>query len=192
LVPLVGHAATISAGEYVHAVGVWLTDRTHGLQFKADVLKTTPHTTTEGMARYLGSGMVRGIGPKLADRIVGQFGLDTFEVIEADAGRLREVPGIGEFRATRIASGWAEQKAVRDIIVFLHPARCDDASTRCSASNRLDQRNASCLCTPPSTTLSTSSVILHPATRSASSEAKRSRRGERLRRPEPEPKRLTF
>jgi exodeoxyribonuclease V alpha subunit len=120
LVPLVGHAATISAGEYVHAIGVWLTDRTHGLQFKADVLKTTPPTTTEGMARYLGSGMVRGIGPKLADRIVGQFGLDTFEVIEADAGRLREVPGIGEFRAGRIASGWAEQKAVRDIMVFLH------------------------------------------------------------------------
>jgi exodeoxyribonuclease V alpha subunit len=120
LVPLVGHAATISAGEYVHAVGVWLTDRTHGLQFKADVLKTTPPTTTEGMARYLGSGMVRGIGPKLADRIVGHFGLDTFEVIEADAGRLREVPGIGEFRAGKIASGWAEQKAVRDIMVFLH------------------------------------------------------------------------
>jgi exodeoxyribonuclease V alpha subunit len=59
-----------------------LTDRTHGLQFKADVLRTTPPTTTEeGIARYLGSGMVRGIGPKLAERIVGQFGLETFEVI---------------------------------------------------------------------------------------------------------------
>jgi len=120
LVPLVGHAASISAGEYIHAVGVWLTDRTHGLQFKADVLKTTPPTTTEGMARYLGSGMVRGIGPKLAERIVGQFGLDTFEVIEADPTRLREVCGIGEFRADKIAAGWAEQKAVRDIMVFLH------------------------------------------------------------------------
>jgi exodeoxyribonuclease V alpha subunit len=63
---------------------------------------------------------VRGIGPKLAERIVDQFGLDTFEVIEADASRLREVPGIGEFRAGKIASGWAEQKAVRDIMVFLH------------------------------------------------------------------------
>ena len=120
LVPLVGHAASISAGEYIHAVGVWLTDRTHGLQFKADILKTTPPTTKEGMARYLGSGMVRGIGLKLAERIVGQFGLDTFEVIEADPTRLREVPGIGEFRAGKIASGWAEQKAVRDIMVFLH------------------------------------------------------------------------
>ena len=120
LVPLVGHAASISAGEYIHAVGVWLTDRTHGLQFKADLLKTTPPTTKEGMARYLGSGMVRGIGPKLAERIVGQFGLDTFEVIEADPSTLQEVSGIGEFRAGKIAAGWAEQKAVRDIMVFLH------------------------------------------------------------------------
>ena len=120
LVSLVGHAASISAGEYIHAVGVWLTDRTHGLQFKADLLKTTPPTTQEGMARYLGSGMVRGIGPKLAERIVGQFGLETFEVIEADPSRLQEVSGIGEFRAGKIASGWAEQKAVRDIMVFLH------------------------------------------------------------------------
>ena len=120
LVPVVGHAASISAGEYIHAVGVWLTDRTHGLQFKADLLKTTPPTTKEGIARYLGSGMVRGIGPKLAERIVDQFGLDTFEVIEADASRLREVPGIGEFRAGKIAAGWTEQKAVRDIMVFLH------------------------------------------------------------------------
>ena len=93
LVPVVGHAASISAGEYIHAVGVWLTDRTHGLQFKADLLKTTPPTTKEGMARYLGSGMVRGIGPKLAERIVGQFGLDTFEVIEADPSKLQEVLG---------------------------------------------------------------------------------------------------
>ena len=59
LVPVVGHAASISAGGYIHAVGVWLTDRTHGLQFKADILKTTRPTTIEGIARYLGSGMVR-------------------------------------------------------------------------------------------------------------------------------------
>ncbi len=120
LVSLVGHAATISAGEYVHAVGVWLTDRTHGLQFRADTLKTTAPTSADGIARYLGSGMVRGIGPKLATRIVALFGLDTFEVIEAEPSRLREVAGIGSLRADRIAAGWAEQKAVRDIMVFLH------------------------------------------------------------------------
>ena len=120
LVAVVGHAASISAGEFIHAVGVWITDRTHGLQFKADLLRTTPPTTAEGIEKYLGSGMVRGIGPKLANRIVGAFGEATFEIIEADPERLRDVPGIGEFRAGKIAAGWAEQKAVRDIMVFLH------------------------------------------------------------------------
>lgn len=120
LVAVVGHAASISAGEYIHAVGVWLTDRTHGLQFKADLLKSTPPTTAEGIEKYLGSGMVRGIGPKLAKRIVGVFGEATFDIIEADRERLREVAGIGAFHAGKIAAGWAEQKAVRDIMVFLH------------------------------------------------------------------------
>ena len=120
LVPVVGHVASISAGEFIHAVGVWITDRTHGLQFKADFLKTTPPTTAEGIEKYLGSGMVRGIGPVLAKRIVSAFGEGTFDIIEASPEKLREVPGIGEFRAGKIAAGWAEQKAVRDIMVFLH------------------------------------------------------------------------
>jgi exodeoxyribonuclease V alpha subunit len=120
LVPVVGHVASISAGEFIHAVGVWITDRTHGLQFKADFLKTTPPTTAEGIEKYLGSGMVRGIGPVLAKRIVAAFGEKTFDVIEAEPERMREVSGIGEFRAGKIVAGWAEQKAVRDIMVFLH------------------------------------------------------------------------
>ena len=120
LVTVVGHAASISAGEFIHAVGVWITDRTHGLQFKADFLKTTPPTTAEGIEKYLGCGMVRSIGPKLAQRIVGMFGVGTFEIIERSPEKLRDVPGIGEFRAGKIAAGWAEQKAVRDIMVFLH------------------------------------------------------------------------
>ncbi len=120
LVPLVGHVASISAGEFIHAVGVWITDRAHGLQFKADFLKTTPPTTAEGIEKYLGSGMVRGIGPVLAKRIVAAFGEKTFELIEAEPERMREVAGIGEFRAGKIVAGWAEQKAVRDIMVFLH------------------------------------------------------------------------
>jgi exodeoxyribonuclease V alpha subunit len=120
LVPVVGHAASISAGEFIHAVGVWITDRTHGLQFKADFLKTTPPTTAEGIEKYLGSGMVRGIGPKLAERIVAIFGAATFEIIEASPEKLRDVSGIGQFRAAKIAAGWAEQKAIRDIMLFLH------------------------------------------------------------------------
>ncbi|MGD9541693.1 SF1B family DNA helicase RecD2 [Methylocystis sp.] len=120
LVPVVGHIASISAGEFIHAVGVWITDRAHGLQFKADFLKTTPPTTAEGIEKYLGSGMVRGIGSVLAKRIVAAFGEKTFEIIEAEPERMREVSGIGEFRAGKIIAGWAEQKAVRDIMVFLH------------------------------------------------------------------------
>ncbi len=120
LVPVVGHVASISAGEFIHALGVWITDRSHGLQFKAALLKTTPPTTAEGIEKYLGSGMVRGIGPVLAKRIVTAFGEKTFEVIEAAPERMREVSGIGEFRAGKIVAGWAEQKAVRDIMVFLH------------------------------------------------------------------------
>ena len=120
MVPVVGHVASISAGEFIHAVGVWFTDRTHGLQFRADFLKTTPPTTAEGIEKYLGSGMVRGIGPVLVKRIVAAFGEGTFEIIEAEPERMREVSGIGEFRAGKIVAGWAEQKAVRDIMVFLH------------------------------------------------------------------------
>jgi exodeoxyribonuclease V alpha subunit len=120
LVAVVGHAASISAGEFIHAVGVWITDGTHGLQFKANLLKTTPPTSVAGIEKYLGSGTVKGIGPKLAQRIAASFGVDTFEIIEANPERLRAVAGIGEHRAGRIAAGWAEQKAVRDIMLFLH------------------------------------------------------------------------
>jgi exodeoxyribonuclease V alpha subunit len=72
--------------------------------------------------------MVRGIGPKLAKRIVDAFGTGTFELIEATPEKLRDVSGIGEFRAAKIAAGWAEQKAVRDIMVLERRARC--ASSR--------------------------------------------------------------
>jgi exodeoxyribonuclease V alpha subunit len=120
LIAVVGHAASIGAGESIHAVGQWATDSTHGLQFKADFLAATPPAHAEGIARYLGSGMVRGIGPKLAERIVAAFGEATLDIIESAPERLREVVGIGDFRRARIVSGWAEQRAVRDIMVFLH------------------------------------------------------------------------
>jgi exodeoxyribonuclease V alpha subunit len=120
LVTVVGHAPTISAGEFIHATGLWITDRTHGLQFKAEFLKTTPPTTAEGIERFLASGMARGIGAVFAKRIVAAFGEHTFEIIEQNPEKLREVDGIGLQRAQRIAAGWTEQKAVRDIMVFLH------------------------------------------------------------------------
>ncbi len=120
LITVIGHAAMISAGEWVQAAGTWTNDRTHGLQFRASFLKATPPTTLDGIERYLGSGMIRGIGPAYAKRLVKSFGETVFEVIEADPDRLREVEGIGPVRAERIAAGWAEQKVVREIMLFLH------------------------------------------------------------------------
>ena len=120
LITVIGHAAMISAGEWVQAAGTWTNDRTHGLQFRAAFLKATPPTTLDGIERYLGSGMIRGIGAAYARRLVRAFGETVFDVIEADPDRLREVEGIGPVRAERIAAGWAEQKVVREIMLFLH------------------------------------------------------------------------
>ena len=120
LVTTVGHAAVISAGEWITASGTWLNERTHGLQFKAHFLKTSAPSTIEGIEKYLGSGMIRGIGPVYAKRLVKHFGKDVFDIIEATPERLREVEGIGPVRAAKITAGWADQKVIREIMVFLH------------------------------------------------------------------------
>src|SRR6202521_5275706 len=119
-VTVVGHAATISAGEWITASGEWVNDRTHGQQFKARFLKTSAPTSIDGIEKYLGSGMIRGIGPDYAKKLVRAFGEKVFDTIEAEPGRLREVTGIGPVRAGRITAAWAEQKIVREIMVFLH------------------------------------------------------------------------
>ncbi|MXQ12221.1 SF1B family DNA helicase RecD2 [Microvirga makkahensis] len=120
LVTVVGHTPAVSPGEWITASGFWISDRTHGLQFRAEVLKTTPPTGVEGIEKYLASGQMRGIGPAMAKRIVAAFGEDTFEIIEAQPERLTEVQGIGPWRAAKIVAGWADQKAVREIMIFLH------------------------------------------------------------------------
>ena len=120
LVAVVGHAAAISAGEFISATGWWTTDREHGLQFKATGVTTTQPTSLEGIEKYLGSGMIRGIGPVYARALVGAFGEAVFDLIEQEPKRLREVTGIGAKRAARIVAGWADQKAIREIMLFLH------------------------------------------------------------------------
>ena len=120
LVTVVGHAATISAGEWATATGEWVNDRTHGQQFKARFVRTSAPTSIDGIEKYLGSGMIRGIGPVYAKKMVRAFGEAVFDVIEAEPDRLREVTGIGPLRAKRITDAWAEQKIVREIMVFLH------------------------------------------------------------------------
>ncbi len=119
-VTVVGHAASIAPGEFVHAEGTWVNDRTHGLQFSASRLESAAPSTVEGIEKYLGSGLVKGIGPHFAGRLVGAFGAAVFDVIDREPERLRSVEGIGRVRALRIVEAWREQRAVRDIMVFLH------------------------------------------------------------------------
>jgi exodeoxyribonuclease V alpha subunit len=120
LVTVVGHAATIAAGEWITASGEWVNDRTHGQQFRARFMRTSAPTSVDGIEKYLSSGMIRGIGPVYARKLVRAFGEKVFDVIEGAPARLREVEGIGPVRATRIVAAWAEQKVVREIMVFLH------------------------------------------------------------------------
>src|SRR5262249_54105927 len=119
LVTVVGHLPSAVAGEYVEAAGVWAQDRDHGLQFKADELRTTPPHTVAGIARYLGSGLIKGIGPHFARKIVEVFGERTLQIIDESPAFLQEIKGIGARRVQRIRESWREQKAVRGIMIFL-------------------------------------------------------------------------
>jgi exodeoxyribonuclease V alpha subunit len=120
LVTVTGHAAAIGAGEYVEATGAWLNDRTYGLQFKAEQVEATVPTTLKGLEKYLGSGMIKGIGPVYAAKLVAAFSHNVFEVIENEPERLREVTGIGPVREAKIIRGWRDQRAIREIIVWLY------------------------------------------------------------------------
>lgn len=120
LVTVVGNLPSANPGEWLTAEGYWVHDREHGLQLKAEKLHAVPPTSRQGIEKYLGSGMVKGIGPKYAQKLVDHFGEKIFEVIEQSSARLEEVDGIGPGRRRKIKEAWAEQKAVREIMVFLH------------------------------------------------------------------------
>jgi exodeoxyribonuclease V alpha subunit len=119
-VTVVGSLASVGAGEWLTAQGRWVQDREFGLQFRAEMLASTAPTTKEGIEKYLGSGMVKGIGPIYAKKLVENFGEKIFDIIEKESARLEEVDGIGSKRRKRIKEAWAEQKVIRNIMVFLH------------------------------------------------------------------------
>ncbi|QQP93325.1 ATP-dependent RecD-like DNA helicase (plasmid) [Skermanella sp. TT6] len=127
LTTVVGRAAAITPGERIQATGQWINDRSHGLQFQASFLNSAPPASSEGIEKYLSSGLIRGIGPIHARKLIAAFGDAVFEVIETEPGRLRQVPGIGPQRARQIIEGWAEQRAVREIMIFLHEHRISTA-----------------------------------------------------------------
>jgi exodeoxyribonuclease V alpha subunit len=119
LVTVIGSAASITAGEYIECLGIWTNDRTHGMQFKAHNLKVVQPTTLEGIEKYLGSGMVKGIGPHFAKMLVKAFKENVFTIIETDPESMLKLAGIGKKRVEKITSAWHEQKAIREIMVFL-------------------------------------------------------------------------
>lgn len=117
---VLGSLASVNAGEWITAEGNWIRDREFGLQFRAAVLTSTAPTTKEGIEKYLGSGMVKGIGPIYAKKLVAMFSEKIFDIIETASARLEDVDGIGPKRRKQIKEAWAEQKIIRSIMVFLH------------------------------------------------------------------------
>lgn len=120
LLTVIGNFPELSPGEQVQFVGDYTTHAKHGLQFKGTKCEKLLPVTEFGMERYLGSGLIKGIGPQLAKRIVNHFKGETLEIIEQDPQRLSEVPGIGEDRTEKIIKAWEEQKSVKEIMLFLH------------------------------------------------------------------------
>ncbi|WPY01164.1 ATP-dependent RecD-like DNA helicase [Candidatus Trichorickettsia mobilis] len=119
LITVIGNTPSISPGEYIKCSGIWQNDRIHGKQFKADFLKSLPPDTLEGIEKYLGSGLIKGIGAYFAKKLITAFGDKVFEVIETQPELLSSVDGIGVIRAQNICANWQDQKIIREIMIFL-------------------------------------------------------------------------
>jgi exodeoxyribonuclease V alpha subunit len=119
LVTVVGSTTSVSAGEHLEATGKWVVDREHGQQFKAEELKTTHPASADGIEKYLASGAIRSIGPKIAAKIVAIYKERTLEIFETAPDFLLHIKGIGNERVRRISQSWKEQKEVRKIMLFL-------------------------------------------------------------------------
>ena len=119
LVTLVGNLLEVPAGSVLLCEGEWRVDKRYGQQFQCETWEEVMPATAYGIEKYLGSGLVKGIGPKFAKLIVGHFGTDTIEVIETDIERLYEVPGIGKKRVEKIRESWEKQKDIKNVMLFL-------------------------------------------------------------------------
>lgn len=119
LVTVVGNTLQTRPGETVEVRGRWQRDPRYGRQFAIASIRAVAPTTREGIERYLSSGLIQGIGPVLARRIVAHFGEETLELLDAAPGRIQEVEGIGKVRAARIQAAWGAQRQVREVMVFL-------------------------------------------------------------------------
>ncbi|MBP7950688.1 MAG: ATP-dependent RecD-like DNA helicase [Verrucomicrobiales bacterium] len=119
-VTVVGKVADIHAGEEIEATGEWTQAANWGRQFRAESISTKAPATRDAIEKYLGSGLIEGIGPVYAKKLVSKFGDRIFDVIDQESKRLEEVDGIGQKRRREIKNSWEKQKSVREIMVFLH------------------------------------------------------------------------
>lgn len=117
-ITVLGTCAAAWEGEELHATGEWVDDPVRGRQFKAKSVECIPPKSVEGVRRYLASGLIRGIGPVLANRIVDRFGAETIDVLEHHSGRLREIPKVGPKKIASIVQGWREGKGTREVMIF--------------------------------------------------------------------------
>ncbi len=118
-VTAVGNFLGVQPGESLKLTGNWVRDPKYGRQFKATSFQSVLPGTLEGIEKYLGSGLIKGIGKVMAERLVKHFGQRTLEVIERKSKRLNEVEGIGKVRARLIRESWAEQREIKDVMIFL-------------------------------------------------------------------------
>ena len=119
LVTVVGNLPEVNPGESLRLEGAWTTHQQYGRQFKAEWCEQVLPATVEGIKKYLGSGLVKGVGPVTAARIAQRFGADTLRVLDEEPRRLREALGVGPKRAAAIAKSWEEQKQIREVMLFL-------------------------------------------------------------------------
>lgn len=117
---LVGSFCDITEGTVLDCDGEWKEDKKYGRQFVAETWIEVLPDTTEGVEKYLGSGIIRGIGKGMAKRIVKHFGANTLHILDIFPDRLCEVQGIGKDKLEKIKTSWEKQKGVRDVMVFLH------------------------------------------------------------------------
>jgi len=119
LVTVVGHLPDVNPGESLKLEGEWINHARYGRQFKAERCEQVLPATLEGIRRYLGSGLIKGVGPVTAAQIVKRFGLETLAILDEEPQRLREALGVGPVRAEMIARAWEEQKAIKEVMLFL-------------------------------------------------------------------------
>jgi exodeoxyribonuclease V alpha subunit len=120
LITIIGTLLGVAPGEALELRGLWQYHSEHGWQFKVENFHSVLPATATGIRKYLGSGLIKGIGPKTADKIVAYFDVDTLDILDKSPERLNEVPRLGAHKAKLIIAAWAEQRAIKEVMVFLH------------------------------------------------------------------------